>query len=95
VEAVDRLFHRDQGSHDGIAWPVAATGGIREVVMMDGQFAQAPHGLQAYRDRAALVTHELVGEAAERRRQVGGKVMDGPCRAPGRKVLKGRIGRGG
>jgi hypothetical protein len=61
MEAVDRFFHRDQGGDDGITGPVAGTDGIRQVVVMDGRLAQAPHDLQAKRYQASLMTRELPG----------------------------------
>ena len=56
-----------------ITGPVAATDGMREVVVMDGQLAQPPHDLQANRYRTSLVTHELPGLRATRLPQEPGR----------------------
>jgi hypothetical protein len=46
MEAVDRFLHHHQGSDHGTAGPAAGTGGIRQLVAIDGQPAEAPDDLQ-------------------------------------------------
>jgi hypothetical protein len=46
MEAVDRFLHRHQGSDHGIAGPAAGIRSIRQLVMIDGQPAEAPYDLK-------------------------------------------------